>query len=49
MAKIIQFQLDNFGRFFLLYEDGSMVECEQENTADGVRLNVISKIKIDGN
>ena len=31
--KIVQFQLGDFGQILLLFDDGSMVECEQEHVA----------------
>lgn len=45
--KVIQFSVDNFGRFFLLFDDGSMVECEQVRSADFTQLNILSEIYLN--
>ena len=50
---VVNFQLTETGSMILLYEDGSMVECEIEtdystdqSVEQTMKLNVIRKIKL---
>lgn len=53
MKKVIQFGITNLGTIYLLYEDGSMVECEMEHLEQdqaseigNLRLKIVNEIKM---
>ncbi len=44
MKKIVQFQLDNFGQYHFLFDDGSLAVGEQEQTPEGPKINITNLI-----